>query len=405
MNSNQKGIHVYSEIGKLKEVLVHRPGRELDFLDPTRLDELLFAATLEAETARLEHDNFTNALKNQGVTVIELADLVAQTYSSSTPTIKAAFINKYLDEATPALTTKLRTLVKDFLTKQKSVRKMVDYMIGGILSTDLNIKGKPELIVEPMPNAYFTRDPFASVGNGVTLHYTKHNVRRREVLFSEFIFNNNERFQNTPRYIVPTKGLDIEGGDVFVYNKNTLVVGVSERTKMVTIKELAKNILKNKECLFKKIYAINVPKMPNLMHLDTWLTMLDHNKFLYSPNMLSVLKIWEIDISSGKSISSPKELNMDLSKALSIIIGKKPILIPVAGENASQIDINIETNFDATNYLVTQPGVVVGYSRNKKTEAALIKAGIEVIPFQGNQLSLGMGSARCMSMPLIREDV
>ena len=97
----------------------------------------------------------------------------------------------------------------------------------------------------------------------------KHNVRRREVLFANFIFAHNERFQNTPKYITPTKGLDIEGGDVFVYNKTTLVIGVSERTKMVTIKELAKNILKNKECTFKKIYAINVPKMPNLMHLDT----------------------------------------------------------------------------------------------------------------------------------------
>lgn len=403
-NIERKGIHVYSEIGKLREVLVHRPGRELNFLDPTRLDELLFAATLEAETARLEHDNFTTVLKNQGVNVVELADLVAQTYSKVEPNVKKEFVDQYLSEATPKLTTELAKKVSSFLANQKSHREMVDFMMGGILSSDLGIKGQPYLVVEPMPNLYFTRDPFASVGNGVTVHWMKHNVRRREVLFANFIFAHNERFQNTPKYITPTKGLDIEGGDVFVYNKTTLVIGVSERTKMVTIKELAKNILKNKECTFKKIYAINVPKMPNLMHLDTWLTMLDHNKFLYSPNMLSVLKIWEIDLSNSK-VAAPKELNVNLEKALSIIIGKKPILIPVAGENASQIDINIETNFDATNYLVIEPGVVVGYSRNKKTEAALIKAGIKVLPFHGNQLSLGMGSARCMSMPLLRDDV
>ena len=93
-------------------------------------------------------------------------------------------------------------------------------------------------------------------------------------------------------------------------------------------------------------------------------------------------------------------MNVSLEKALHEIIGKKPILIPVAGANASQIDINIETNFDATNYLALAPGVVVGYSRNAKTEQALRDAGIRVISFQGNQLSLGMGSARCMSMPL-----
>lgn len=403
--NDKRGINVYSEIGKLREVLVHRPGREIDFLDPTRLDELLFAATLEANEARLEHDNFVNVLKDQGIKVIELADLVAQTYATSNKTVKDNFIEKFLNQATPELTKELRVKVKTFLISQKSYRAMVDYMMGGILSTDLKIMGQPHLIVEPMPNLYFTRDPFASVGNGVTMHWMKHNVRRREVLFSEFIFENNERFcDNVPKWITPTKGLNIEGGDVFIYNKETLVIGISNRTKMVTIKELAKNIMKNNECSFKWIYAVNVPDMPNLMHLDTWLTMVDYNKFLYSPNMLSVLKVWKFDLTT-KKLDAPKELNVTLDKVLQMIIGKKPILIPVAGEGASQIDINIETNFDATNYLVLEPGVVVGYSRNVKTEAALKKAGITVLSFRGNQLSLGMGSARCMSMPLWRDDL
>ena len=168
-NIERKGIHVYSEIGKLREVLVHRPGRELNFLDPTRLDELLFAATLEAETARLEHDNFTTVLKNQGVNVVELADLVAQTYSKVEPNVKKEFVDQYLSEATPKLTTELAKKVSN-LTNQKSHREMVDFMMGGILSSDLGIKGQPYLVVEPMPNLYFTRDPFASVGNGVTVH-------------------------------------------------------------------------------------------------------------------------------------------------------------------------------------------------------------------------------------------
>ncbi|MDE5553471.1 MAG: hypothetical protein K2I67_02885, partial [Malacoplasma sp.] len=116
-----------------------------------------------------------------------------------------------------------------------------------------------------------------------------------------------------------------------------------------------------------------------------------------------VLKIWEIDLTKSKI--EFKEINESLQDFLSSIIGKKATLIPVAGENATQIDIDVETNFDATNYLVISPGVVVGYDRNRKTSEALTKAGIKVLPLSGNQLSLGMGSARCMSMPLYREAI
>ena len=143
--------------------------------------------------------------------------------------------------------------------------------------------------------------------------------------------------------------------------------------------------------------------MPNLMHLDTWLTMLDHNKFLYSPNMLSVLKFWELDLT--KSDLKMIEKNSSLKDMLKSIIGEEPILIPIAGKEANEIDINIETHFDGTNYLVITPGVVVGYDRNAKTSQALKDAGIKVLAFEGNQLSLGMGSARCMSMPLYRENL
>ena len=130
--------------------------------------------------------------------------------------------------------------------------------------------------------------------------------------------------------------------------------------------------------------------------------MLDHDKFLYSPNMLDVLKFWEIDLNAEEI--ELVEQNESLEKMLERLIGKKPVLIPIAGKGATQIEINVETHFDGTNYLAIAPGVVVGYDRNYLTEQALKEAGIKVLSFKGNQLSLGMGSARCMSMPLIRED-
>lgn len=143
-------------------------------------------------------------------------------------------------------------------------------------------------------------------------------------------------------------------------------------------------------------------KQKNLMHLDTWLTMIDHDKFIYSPNINSSIKFHKIDLKKPDELV---HLKITLEAFLKRITKRKPILIPVAGKNAKQLDIDIETHFDATNYLVIEPGVIVGYSRNKKTEEALKKAGVKVLAFKGNQLSLGMGSARCMSMPLKRNDI
>lgn len=255
-------------------------------------------------------------------------------------------------------------------------------MMAGITKYDLGIKADKELIVDPMPNLYFTRDPFASVGNGVTIHYMRYKVRQRETLFSKFIFTNHPKLVKTPWYYDPAMKLSIEGGDVFIYNNDTLVVGVSERTDLETITLLAKNIKANKECEFKRIVAINVPKWTNLMHLDTWLTMLDKDKFLYSPIANDVFKFWDYDLVNGGSNPEPVVNGLPLDKLLESIINKKPVLIPIAGKGATEIETAVETHFDGTNYLAIKPGVVVGYSRNVKTNAALEANGIKVLPLK-----------------------
>ena len=404
-SSKFNGIHVYSEIGELESVLVHEPGREIDYISPSRLDELLFSAILESHDARKEHKEFVQVLKNEGVNVVELTDLVTETYDLVDAKTKEKLLDEFVDDSEPALTPELKAAVKKFLKARKSTREMIEYMMAGITKYDLKIEAKNELIVDPMPNLYFTRDPFASVGNGVTIHFMRYKVRQRETLFSRFIFTNHPKLMKTPWYYDPSMKLSIEGGDVFIYNNDTLVVGVSERTDLQTITLLAKNIKANKECEFKRIVAINVPKWTNLMHLDTWLTMLDKDKFLYSPIANDVFKFWDYDLVNGGAEPQPKENGLPLDKLLESIINKKPILIPIAGNNASDIEVARETHFDGTNYLAIKPGVVIGYARNEKTNAALKAAGITVLPFKGNQLSLGMGNARCMSMPLSRKDV
>ncbi|MBR2999153.1 MAG: arginine deiminase, partial [Mycoplasmataceae bacterium] len=361
-------------------------------------------AELEPDTAIKEHKSFVKILKEHGVKVVQLVDLCSATYDSVSEDIQEEFIEDWLNQAEPKLNIEHRELVKKYLKSSKNTKEMIKKMISGIRAKELNIKQKESLIVDPMPNLYFTRDPFASIGNGISLNSMKYKTRKREVLFSRFIFTHNKKYKNVPRYFdEDSTELTIEGGDIFIYNEETLVIGNSERTNHKAIISIAKNIKNNKECKFKKIIVINVPPMPNLMHLDTWITMLDYDKFLYSPNMMTVLKFWEIDLQ--KEEIELVEKNENLEKILHSIIGKKPILIPVGGKDADQLDIDIETHFDATNYLVIKPGVVIGYDRNKKTQKALKEAGIKVLPFEGDQLSLGMGSARCMSMPLIRKDL
>lgn len=397
-------INVYSEIGKLKKVLVHTPGQEIEYLTPQRLDELLFSAILDPVVAKKEHEEFIKILESQGVEVVQLTTLVLETYKSCSKEIQELFINQWLDESIPKLNIENRKKVYDYIKSlEKDTEKMVRKMMGGILAKEVGATSDAELVVDPMPNLYFARDPFASVGNGVTIHNMHYPTRRRETIFANLIFNHHPEYKTTPKYYERTNNFTIEGGDVFIYNEETLVVGNSERTGLDAIKLLAENIKNNKDVKFKKIYAINIPKMGNLMHLDTWLTMLDYDKFLYSPNMMSVLKIWEIDLT--KSSIEFKEINETLNDFLSSIIGKKATLIPVGGEGATQIEIDVETNFDATNFLVISPGVVVGYDRNVSTNKALEKAGIKVLSWNGDQLSLGMGSARCMSMPLYRESI
>ncbi len=395
-------INVYSEIGTLKKVLVHTPGQEIDYLTPQRLDELLFSAILDPIRAREEHQKFIEILKSEGVEVVQLSELTAEAYNAASAEAKEAFINKWLDESIPALSDANRKVVYSYLKgMEKDTVKMIRKMMAGILAREVNVESSVELIVDPMPNLYFTRDPFASVGNGITLHHMFRPTRRRETIFADLIFSQHPDYKTTPKYYDRSMNYSIEGGDVFIYNEKTLVVGVSERTEKDAIQTLAESIKNNSEVKFETIYAINVPKMSNLMHLDTWLTMLDYDKFLYSPNMMGVLKIWKIDLKASKI--EWHEINEPLTNFLSSVIGKEATLVPVAGEGATQIDIDVETNFDATNYLVIKPGVVVGYDRNRKTNEALTKAGIKVHSWNGDQLSLGMGSARCMSMPLYRE--
>ncbi|MBQ0045319.1 MAG: arginine deiminase [Mycoplasma sp.] len=398
----QSPIQVFSEIGRLKTVLVKRPGEELSHISPSNMEELLFSAILDWKRAGREHDEFTKILRENGVDVVYLEDLLVETWRAMEKQDKLNFIHQFVDES--GVTNPLIQMkIFNFLSK-RSVRGMFEAMIKGITKFDLGISlARDVLVTQPMPNLYFTRDNFSSVGNGVILSQMKYKTRQRETIFSRLVFKFHPVYKHTPIYYDSQKTkATIEGGDVFIYNNKTLVIGVSDRTQKESIMEVARMIQKEKGADFDTIIGVNVPHKWNLMHLDTWLTMVDHNKFLYSPNIAQALKFWKIDLTQKKL--RMVEHNTTLEDMIESIIHVRPTLIPVA-DNYSQEKVDIETHFDATNFLVIKPGLVIGYDRNVRTVQALRNAGVEVLTFDGNQLSLGMGSARCMSMPLYREPI
>lgn len=401
-NKKQSPIQVFSEIGRLRTVLVKRPGEELSHITPGNMEELLFSAILDWKRAGREHDEFTRILRENGVEVVYIEDLLVETWRAMKKQDKLNFIHQFVVESgvkNPLIQLK----IFNFLSK-RSVRGMFEAMIKGITKFDLEMSlARDVLVTQPMPNLYFTRDNFSSVGNGVILSQMKYKTRQRETIFSRLVFKFHPKYKYTPVYFDSQKTkATIEGGDVFIYNNKTLVIGVSDRTQKESLMEVAHRIKEEKGADFDTIIGVNVPHKWNLMHLDTWLTMVDHNKFLYSPNIAAALKFWKIDL--RKKQLKMVEHSTNLEDMLESIIGVRPTLIPVA-DNYSQEQVDIETHFDATNFLVIKPGLVIGYDRNNRTVQALRNNGVEVLTFDGNQLALGMGSARCMSMPLYREPI
>lgn len=395
---NKSSISVYSEIENLKEVIVHRPGNELLFVSPTNMQKFLFSAIIELSEAQKEHDNFVKKLKENGVKVVYVKDLFNQTIKNVNQKTLDSFFNEFIKESKIS-NQKYQKILFNFLKKTKK-ENIFEKIVTGISTKELKINKENDiLLTDPMPNMYFTRDSFTCIGNSLTINNMKYYVRQRETLIYDFIFSNHPDYKNCTKYIDRNISYPIEGGDIFIINKDILMIGISERTSKDAILEIAKKI-KDQNHSFKKIICVNVPKMSNLMHLDTWLTMVDYDKFIYSPNILKELKFFEINL-ENKIIKS-KWINSSLKDMLEKMIGKKVTLIPVAG-NYSKLSVDIETHFDATNFLTIKPDVVIGYDRNKKTINELKKNGIKVIAFSGNQLSLGMGSARCMSMPIYRK--
>ena len=253
-----------------------------------------------------------------------------------------------------------------------------------------------------MPNLYFQRDPFASLGNSVCLNSMYSVTRSRETIFGEYIFKYHPEYKGTPLLYNREMVKSVEGGDILVLNKKTFIIGSSQRTTPVAIENLAKNVFFNSNSSFENIIVLNIPQARTFMHLDTIFTQVDVDKFTIHKGCYDSLKIIEIHKGENNKLLVT-EYEKDLEHVLEKYIGKKVTLIPVGGDD--DVSADREQWSDGSNTIALAPGKVIAYERNDITNNILRENGIEVFEIPSSELSRGRGGPRCMCMPLEREDL
>ncbi len=404
-------LSVNNEIGDLKTVLLHRPSHEIENLTPDLLESLLFDDIPFLQVAQQEHDVFAQTLRDEGVNVLYLQDLVADILQK--PNVRDKLFQEFFDEAN-IKSSRRQDLLKNYLLSQKDNHAIVEKMFSGIRKHEVDFNGNSltdivnadyPFICDPMPNLYFSRDPFATIGRGICMNHMHTHTRQRETLFSKYIFQYHDLFtdQEIPFWYRRENSMDIEGGDVLILNENTLCIGISQRTRPEAIERLANRLFQSDMSNITTILAFYIPSSRAFMHLDTVFTQVDHAKFTIHGEIEGPLSVYRITPSkSTNGLSIDKQVDT-LEKILQPYCPKQVELIRCGG--GDKIISGREQWNDGSNTLAIRPGEVVVYSRNYVTNQLLQDHGVKTHVIPSSELSRGRGGPRCMSMPLIRDNI
>ncbi|MCI8321583.1 MAG: arginine deiminase [Dorea sp.] len=406
-------IQVKSEIGKLKKVMLHRPGKELEHLVPGDLERLLFDDIPYLKTAQNEHDLFAGIMRGEGVEVVYLEDLTADVLRDNEE-LKRQFVEQFITEGEVA-DEKMKEYLASYLMEIRDEKELVLKMMSGVRVGELEVKtNRPlvnlvktdsQFIMDPIPNLYFTRDPFACIGSGVSLNCMYSRTRRRETLFGKYVLENHPEFAGrTPFYYRRELPYSIEGGDILNLSSKVLAIGISQRTTAEAVELLAQRIFEDESAEIETILALDIPAIRAFMHLDTVCTQVDYDKFTIHPGILGTLRIFELKKGDRKGEIKVKEMRSPLADVLAKHLKlDKVTLIRCGGKDA--IASEREQWNDGSNTLCIEPGKVVVYDRNYVTNQILRENGIRVLEMASSELSRGRGGPRCMSMPLERDGV
>lgn len=407
-------IHVTSEIGKLNVVMLKRPGAEVENFTPEMMPRLLFDDIPYLPVAQQEHDDFASTLRDNDVEVLYLEKLAAEALDAGGDTVKDAFLVQMLAESGYAGGI-LHHVLKDYLLSM-TTQEMVIKIMAGVRKNELDfvpldlVSAAEEqdypFFMDPMPNLYFTRDPAASIGDGLSINHMTFPARQRESLFMETIINHHPRFadQGVNVWRDRNQTTRIEGGDELVLSDTVIAIGVSERTSANAIEDIARNLFA-KDSGFEKVLAIRIPHNHAMMHLDTVFTMINTDQFTVHPGILGEggqIDTWTI--TQGNDGELHLEHDRDLKRVLKQALNLDDLdLIPTGGGDPLIADR--EQWNDGSNTLAIAPGVVVTYNRNYVSNQVLREHGLKVLEVLSSELSRGRGGPRCMSMPLVREDL
>lgn len=401
-------IHVTSEIGKLKTVMLHRPGREIENITPDSMYRLLFDDIPYLPIAQEEHDYFAQTLRDQGIEVLYFEKLAAEALADQD--VKEEFVDRMVAESGYAAGL-IHDVLKEYLLAMNT-QDMVNKIFEGVRREEIDLPHMTlqqaaedtewPFVMDPMPNAYFTRDPQASIGDGLSINRMTFPARQRESLITEYIIKHHPRFAGQVNvWRDRNHETHIEGGDELVLSDHVFAIGISQRTTADAIEDIAKNLFKKSN--YDTVIAIKIPHNHAMMHLDTVFTMIDYDKFTVHPAILDEnghVDNWVLH--PGKDGEITMEHHTDIKEVLKKALNKDDIdLIPTG--NGDPIIAAREQWNDGSNTLAIAPGEVVTYNRNYVSNDLLRKHGILVHEVRSSELSRGRGGPRCMSCPIVRE--